>query len=248
MAEAAEAAPALLALDDPAAWGPALDRYAKRWGVEPHVDQRAVGSAWCLAYLVLLLPPWVAAASGSRWVGPATLAGWHLSLDGAGRPLALQAPHGWGAPEPGAAGRAPGPGDGPARLDPEGRWAAYAPLLLGHLPAVLAALQGHCRVPLKVLWGNVARRLAWAFDEALAGRPGGGPQVDRLRADRDALLLPEAWPDGQPNPLAARIAPRYPRRDAQGGASPTHRQCCLYHRLPGQAHCEACPLAPPPPV
>jgi ferric iron reductase protein FhuF len=63
-----------------------------------------------------------------------------------------------------------------------------------------------------------------------------------IACDRNHLLHAPLWHGGQPNPM------HRPQRSViriHGDMPLTlHRQCGLFHLLPGQDYCGACPLAP----
>ena len=196
-----------------------LRRHAQHLGVAGH-DLRAAASSWSLAYLDVLLPPFVAAASVLQHKLPAHADELSVLLGDDAAPWAFHITH-TGHPAPGA--------DTATRFDP---------LIGAHLAALFAAISRQTRLAGKILWGNLARRLEGIFDQALR-LTGDAAHVAR---DRDHLLHSAHWPDGRTNPLHG------PQRLVAGyGALPAitlHRQCCLCYLLPGQDYCGACPLAP----
>jgi len=200
-----------------------LRRHARHLGVsdaEQHgTDLRAAASSWCFAYLDALLPPVVAAASVLQQVFPTAPHEMQVAFDDTEAvPRRFYIGH-IGTPHPGA--------DGATRL---------APLIDAHLAPLLAQLARCARLPPKILWGNLARRLDGIFEQALALTGHAAP----IALDRDTLLDRPLWHDGRPNPLWPR---QRPHPDAPRGIR-LHRQCCLFYRLPAQAYCSACPLAP----
>lgn len=190
-------------------------------------DLRAVASAWTLEYLGALLPPVVAAASVLQHVFPMAASQVRVQLDSAGHPLVFHIR-----------------GLGESRIG--GSTAQrYGPLLWLHLQPLFTALGELTRVAPKILWGNAARSLEPIFDQAVA-LTGGAPTILR---DREQLLQSPGWPpedNGPPraNPLHGRQRVIQRLQDGRPAPLKLHRQCCLYHLLPGEPHCGACPLAP----
>jgi ferric iron reductase protein FhuF len=97
----------------------------------------------------------------------------------------------------------------------------------------------------KILWGDVARVLEPILAQAHALTGG----MARVAEDREHLLCATRWPRAPEslqgaNPMHGRqrVLPR-PAGDPRPPLR-LHRQCCLYHLLPGEEHCGACPLAP----
>lgn len=190
-------------------------------------DLRAVASAWTLEYLGALLPPVVAAASVLQHVFPMAASQVRVQLDGHGNPLVFHIRN---------------MGESRAGASTAQR---YGPLLWLHLRPLFAALGELTRVAPKVLWGNASRSLEPIFDQALALTGGAAP----ILRDREHLLHSPKWPadgDGRPcaNPLHGRRRVIHRLHDGQRAPLKLHRQCCLYHLLPGETYCGACPLAP----
>lgn len=104
----------------------------------------------------------------------------------------------------------------------------YGPLLWNHLAPLFIAVSAQTRLAPKVMWGNAARYVGAVF-EHLAGTGSAPPQLAR---DHEMLMHQAAWPGGCDNPLHPRVRPD----------PALHRQCCLYHLLPGQSPCRGCPL------
>lgn len=199
-----------------------LHQHAKFRRVEDN-DLRAVASAWSLAYLSVLLPPVVAAASVLQHGFPVAAAQMWVQLDGRGVPLRFQIRE-LGAPVRGAATAQ-----------------RYAPLLWHHLAPLFAAVGGLTRLAPKILWGNAARVLEPILDQAVA-LTGGAASITR---DREHLLQSAAWPQAVTNPLHGRQREVVQWRDGHQMPVKLHRQCCLNHLLPGETACGACPLVQP---
>jgi ferric iron reductase protein FhuF len=184
-------------------------------------DLRVAACAWLLHYLAQILPPVMAGLSllQQRWpLAPQECA---LRLDADGHTQALVLIH------PGVAA----PGDSDSR---------YHALLHHHLAPLIRRLSDTARVPARLLWGNVARRLEGVLRDACELCQQQPLLLSRLRADEQFLLHQRGWPPAQKNPLYA--PPRIVEH--QGDIITLHRQCCLYYRLPDQGYCTACPLAP----
>lgn len=205
----------------PQALAGVMRRHA-RWRRSDGADLRPIASAWALDYLAALLPPVVAAGSLLQHVFPVAAAQMWVRLDAHGNALDFHLR---------ALGEARQGADTAER---------YAPLLHAHLAPLFAALGELTRVAPKILWGSVARHLEPIFSQALA-LTGGAAHV----AQDAAWLLERAeWAPGEPNPMHA--TPRVVPVLREGRMQPLrlHRQCCLYHLLPGEGYCGACPLAP----
>ncbi|HWW73145.1 MAG TPA: siderophore-iron reductase FhuF, partial [Duganella sp.] len=126
-----------------------LDMLVRRYAAHLDTDDmRPAASAWSNAYLEALLPPVAAAATLLGHVFPASAADMALTLDEHGAAVAFHIAS-EGVALPGA--------------DAHRR---YHALLTGHLAPLFARLARHCRVPEKILWGNVARFLDNLFREA----------------------------------------------------------------------------------
>ncbi|MCT8179005.1 siderophore-iron reductase FhuF [Variovorax sp. Varisp41] len=190
-------------------------------------DLRAVASAWVLDYLGALLPPVVAAATVVQHVFPMDAAEVWVRLDAGGGPIDFHLRE-IGMPLPGA--------------DTAQR---YEALLWRHLHPLFEALCALTKVAPKILWGDVARVLEPILAQAHALTGG----MARVAEDREHLLCATRWPRAPEslqgaNPMHGRqrVLPR-PAGDPRPPLR-LHRQCCLYHLLPGEEHCGACPLAP----
>lgn len=211
--------PVAALLSEPGRLGAILRQHARHLGVAGQ-DLRPAASAWSLAYLEVLLPPMVAAASVLQHVFPAQAACISVLLGDDAAPRGFCIPH-EGQPLPGT--------DTAMRFEL---------LLDGHLEPLFMAIGQHSRLPGKILWGNLARCLDKLFEHALR-LTGHAAHVAR---DRDHLLHLARWPGGRANPLHA------PQRMVAGpgaaAAVKLHRQCCLTYLLPGQGYCGACPLVP----
>ncbi|WP_395350979.1 siderophore-iron reductase FhuF [Variovorax sp. UC122_21] len=199
-----------------------------RWRRVSSGDLRAVASAWTLDYLSTLLPPVVAAASVLQHAFPMAAAQVWLRMDDDGNPLDFhilslgEARHGTGTAQ------------------------RYGPLLRQHLQPLFETLRALTRVPTRLLWSNTARYLEPVFDQALALTGGSAP----IARDRDRLLHEPAWPgaDGGAatvaNPMQRRQRVVQRLHEGRPVALKLHRHCCLYHLLPGEGYCGACPLSP----
>ncbi|UTY59435.1 siderophore-iron reductase FhuF [Massilia sp. erpn] len=192
-------------------------------------DLRPVASDWGNRYLGALLPPLVAAATLLHHRFPA----------GAGEMAVSLEPHG------AVTGfHILSLGESLPEADTEER---YDALLRGHLAPLFAQLSRQSGLAQKVLWGNAVRWLNFLFDAAQGLALAHGEQhVAAVAADRAQLLNGALWA-GEENPLymRRRRAPAKPGEKADAdGLVPLHSQCCLYHLLPGQSYCGACPLDP----
>lgn len=117
----------------------------------------------------------------------------------------------------------------------------YAPLLRQHLAPLVGALSEAARVAPKILWGNVARHFEHLLDNGVA-LTGDAPCVVQ---DRAWLLHSATWPAPPGvNPLYGRQREVVRLHGDRAVPMKLHRQCCLYHQLPGEDYCGACPLAP----
>ncbi|MBB3120927.1 siderophore-iron reductase FhuF [Pseudoduganella violacea] len=192
-------------------------------------DLRPVASNWSNRYLGALLPPLVAGATLLRHRFPANAKEMAVSL----------APH----------GEVTGfhilaLGESLPEADAEER---YDALLRGHLAPLFAQLSRQSGLAQKILWGNAVRWLNFLFDAAQGLAAAHGEQhVAAVMADRAHLIDSALWA-GEENPLymRRRRAPAKPGEKADAdGLIALHSQCCLYHLLPGQGYCGACPLDP----
>jgi ferric iron reductase protein FhuF len=198
-----------------------LARHARHRGVTGP-DLRPATSVWVLDYLGVLLPPVVSAASVLQHGFPVRADEMWVQLDAGGTPRAFGVPH---------EGR---PLHGTCTM------ARHGALVDGHLGPLFDTIARLTRVARKILWGNAARQLDAIFEQAL--RLPGVPAS--VKADRDGLLAHGHLPDGRPNPMhgSQRVVPRSVA--VPEGPVRLHRQCCLYHLLPREGYCGACPLAP----
>ncbi|MEC5161368.1 MULTISPECIES: siderophore-iron reductase FhuF [unclassified Janthinobacterium] len=218
-----DALPVSRLLADPTLLAQSVRRFADRLGTD---DLRPAASAWSYSYLGALLPPLAAAATLLRHRFPADANDMAVSLDHHGGVARFHI-------------RALG-GAGADTVE------CYDALLRGHLTPLFAQLGRQSGLAQKTLWGNLARLLDRFLAEAAQSAVAHG-EADIAAAvaqDRAALLDAPAWA-GAVNPLHMR------QGRAQGlsddAASPgkpllLHRQCCLYHLLPDQGYCGACPL------
>ena len=202
-----------------------LRLHAAHLGVEGR-DLRAVASAWSLDYLGMLLPPMAAAASVLQHGFPAAADEVWVRLGPHGHPLSFHI-RALGRPQHGASTQA-----------------RYAPLLRRHLAPLVSALVRHTGVAAKIVWGNAARSLEPVLDQALALTGGSAP----IAHDRQQLLHVADWSGNcaEPwtNPLPGPQREVRVRFDGRDRALKLHRQCCLFHLLPREGYCNACPLSP----
>lgn len=204
----------------------ALHDHARQWPA-PRRDLRPVASAWSMHYLSTLLPPVVAAASVLEHVFPLAPDQIWLSLGPNGAPVSFHiltlghAMHG------------------------SSTAARYDLLVQQHLPPLFSALSELSGLPLKTLWGNTARHLESILDQALL-LTGGAPSVALDRAMLLGTMAKATAPFNEHHPLRAPKRQVLIQQQHGGHAEliQLHPQCCLYHLLPGQSYCGACPLAP----
>lgn len=186
-------------------------------------DLRPAASAWSNRYLAALLPPLVAAATLLHHRFPA------------GEMAVSLAPHGEVA---GFHIRELGeslPGTNAVQR--------YDTLLRGHLTPLFVELNRQSGLTQKIMWGNTVRWLTFLFD---AMQRFGEPHAGAANSDRAQLLDHAQW-RGEANPLhmrRKRASPKPGEQAAADGLVTLHSQCCLYHLLPGQDYCGACPLDP----
>ncbi|MET3492992.1 siderophore-iron reductase FhuF [Variovorax boronicumulans] len=201
-----------------------LRRYARFRGCAGP-DLRPIASTWSLAYLGMLLPPVVAAASLLQHVFPVAAAQTWVRLDDHGVPVGFHVQT---------------LGESLQGADTAQR---YAPLLWQHLAPLLGTLSESTRLAPKILWGNVARHLEYLLDKGVE-LTGGASHVVQ---DRDWLLNSAMW-SAPPriNPLHGRQLEVVRLHGERPVLLKLHRQCCLRHLLPGEGYCGACPLAPRP--
>lgn len=203
-----------------------LDMLVRRYAAHLDTDDmRPAASAWSNAYLEALLPPVAAAATLLGHVFPAAAADMALTLDEHGAPVAFH------IASEGAA------------LSGADAYRRYHALLIEHLTPLFAHLARRCRVPEKILWGNVARFLDNLFREAGELSEAAGKLAAR---DGAALLEQPQRPNGGRNPLYTRARTVLVPATQDGGERQVtlHRQCCLYYLLPGEGYCGRCPLDP----
>ncbi|SFP23991.1 ferric iron reductase protein FhuF [Variovorax sp. OK605] len=220
-----------------------LRQHAAHLGVEGE-DLRAVASAWSLDYLGMLLPPAAAAASVLQHVFPMAADQVWVRLDAHAHPLSFHIRE-LGRPQRGASTAE-----------------RYAVLLRGHLEPLFQALRQRTGIAAKILWGNAARNLEPVLDQALA-LTGGSPPI---ALDRQQLLHNPDWVTSSPssdaadatnainainaaemawtNPLPGPQREIRVRFEGHDHAVKLHRQCCLFHLLPGEGYCGVCPLSP----
>ncbi|MDQ0590043.1 siderophore-iron reductase FhuF [Variovorax paradoxus] len=203
--------------------GEVLRRHARFRG-DAGSDLRAVASVWSLRYLEVLLPPVVAGASVLQHVFPVSAAQVWVRLDGNGDVLGFhivelgESRHGAATSE------------------------RYGPLLWRHLAPLFAELTRLTPLAPKILWGNAARRLEPILQQGLQ-LTGGSATIAQ---DQAHLLHTAAWPEAADglNPLHGRQREVPWHHEGRTVAMKLHRHCCLYHLLPGEGYCGACPLAP----
>lgn len=186
-------------------------------------DLRPVASAWMLRYTALLLPPVAAASTLLQYVLPLDDPGVALTLDNGNAECVLIPHSGFPAPGSGTATR-------------------YASLLEGHLAPLVNRLSETSKLPTKILWGNIARRLDALFDQAKTLAPS-DDAMTCIAHDRDHLLQQSTWRDGRRNPLFGQRKAAVHERTGEPVTVRLHRQCCLNYLLPEKGHCGLCPLA-----
>lgn len=200
-----------------------LRRHARFRG-DADADPRAVASVWSLRYLDVLLPPVVAGASVLQHVFPVSAGQVWVRFDDNGDAVSFHVIE-LGEPRHDATTSQ-----------------RYAPLLWHHLAPLFAELTRITRLAPKILWGNLARRLEPILAQGLL-LTGGSATIAQ---DQAHLLHAAAWPDAPCglNPLHGRQREVPWHHEGRTVAMKLHRQCCLYHLLPGEDYCGACPLAP----
>ena len=185
-------------------------------------DYRPVASAWMLTYSMLLLPPVVAATTRLQHAFPLDPKEVALETSDDGNPQRFFIPNeGWSAAGQDTAAR-------------------YASLIDTHLTPLISRLSEVSRLPRKVLWGNVARRLEFILDQAAALTPSA-----EIEMDSNYLLQQPLWQD-RPNPLLQPAKKPYCRHWATGSrnrfactGNAAFTISCLDH-----GYCGACPLSP----
>lgn len=199
----------------------AVLRRNARWRCSDGRDLRPIASAWSLEYLSALLPPVIAAATVLEQVFPMGPDEVRVRLDADGNPLSFHIAH---------LGEAMAGAHATAR---------YAPLLWQHLEPLFEPLSRLTRLAPKILWGNAAREFDVVFEQALALTG-----LSAIARDWEQLLGDPAWPERPDNPMHGRRRDVRIVHDGHYDTVTLYRQCCLYHLLPGENHCGACPLAP----
>ena len=193
-----------------------LNRHAKYLGVR---DPRPVASSWLLSYCTALLPPIVAATTLLQLSLPVGINDLKVELNIADEPAVFY-------------------------IDNEGdlligdTYDRYHKLIWENLSPLIKHLSDHSRIPAKVLWGNVARRLEPIFEQALIFADTHAPSS--VREDFEKLLFTRLWNNDFRNPL-------YQLQKTSIKKIPAiklHRQCCLFHLIPNEGYCDACPLSP----
>lgn len=223
----ADALPAT-ALCEAETLGDLLHRYGSHvWKLDAGArrDLRPLASTWTLRYLAALVPPVAAAASVLGHVFPVALQDLWIRFDSQGlvRDFHLR---GLGQAMPGSATAA-----------------RYGPLVMDHCAPLFAAMERHTRLPAKVPWSNAARHLEAVLEQAAAL----APQQPRTAHDAAQLLHSPHWASQPPRANPLYRAPRHvriARADGECDDVPLHRECCLYHLLPGDGYCGRCPLDP----
>ncbi|MGQ3054632.1 MAG: siderophore-iron reductase FhuF [Roseateles sp.] len=215
-------------VQSPELLGRVLRLHASHLGVEGE-DLRAVASAWSLDYLGMLLPPVAAAASVLQHGFPAAAEQVWVRLDPNARPVSFHIRE-LGRPQRGMTTAE-----------------RYSALLRHHLEPLFSALSYLSGLPAKILWSNTARNLEPVLDQALALTGGSPPIAD----DRRHLLHDSDWPAGSAatgaawtNPLPGPQREVRVQFDGHDRTMRLHRQCCLFHLLPREGYCGACPLSP----
>ncbi|WP_111876855.1 siderophore-iron reductase FhuF [Paracidovorax anthurii] len=215
-------------LCDPATLGDLLRRYATHvWKLDAAAQQdlRPLASTWTLRYLAALVPPVAAAASVLEHVFPVALEDVWIRFDAQGLVVDFHL-CALGHSEPGSSTAT-----------------RYAPLILGHCAPLFAAMERHARLPAKVSWSNAARHLEAVLEQTAAL----APQMPGIARDAAALLQAPEWASQPPRANPMYREPRVVRIARQDGGCddvPLHRECCLYHLLPGDGYCGRCPLDP----
>ncbi|SOY92542.1 siderophore-iron reductase; Uncharacterized Fe-S protein [Cupriavidus taiwanensis] len=180
-------------------------------------DRRALAAAWFRDYTLAVLPGALVAATLHRrslpFDHPAVR--WQGAADGRLARLVL--------PDDGAPAAATLP-------------CLLSPLLVRHLPQVVAAFAAAARVSPRLLWctggvaaAGVARQLA--AHPALAA----APRAELLAWSGNAVSA-----DGFGNPFHGAFRPG--AEPGLPGVAAVRRICCLNHRLPGEGYCGTCPL------
>lgn len=189
-------------------------------------DLRPVASLWLLKYTALLLPPVVAAATLLKHIFPMDPREVVIDLDCNGSPQAIFIPR---------------PGQDGSGLDTASR---YAVLIDAHLTPLVTRLSEASKLPAKILWGNIARRVDAILNQA-ATVTSAADLAANIGVDRTYLLRQRDWPQGRRNPLYGRQQTALQQRpDGQQIPLLLHRQCCLQYLLPQEDYCGACPLSP----
>lgn len=201
----------------------ALQRHAQHLQVCTQ-DWRPVASAWSLTYLWRLLPPAVAAISVLQQGFPLAASQMHVMLDDDGEAARFYIC------------------DEGLPLRGTSTATRYRPLLEQHLAPLFDNLHHLTGLAPKILWGNAARYLEPILEQALLL----SKQSPAIVADHDWLLQQRVRPENIPitNPLYGRQRIAVHDESGQTSHVKLHRQCCLYHLLPGEDYCGLCPLSP----
>ena len=210
-------------LNEPENFDAILLRCARFYDVD---DLRPVASIWFLKYVTLLVPPIAVAATVLQHGFPVRPQDISVVLDENAAPVAFVIPH---------------LGESIAGLDTQRR---YAPLIKEHLEPLISYLSSRTRVPAKILWGNVARRLETLLTLAQQRNAFSPNAVQRAESDKAYLLEQRVWHCNKRNPMFG--SKRQVLRNTEEGKVPVrlHRHCCLDYLLPGGSYCGLCPLSP----
>lgn len=201
----------------------ALNRHAHHLQVRTQ-DWRPVASAWSLTYLWRLLPPAVAAISVLQQGFPLAATQMHVMLDDDGEAVRFYICD-----------------EGPS-LRGTDTATRYRPLLEQHLAPLFDTLHRVSGLAPKILWGNTARYFEPILEQALL-LSGQNPVI---AADRDWLLQQRTRTESgiTINLLYGKQLTALHDKDGATTLVKLHRQCCLYHLLPGEDYCGMCPLSP----
>ncbi|MGP9767009.1 siderophore-iron reductase FhuF [Halomonas sp. AOP13-D3-9] len=210
-------------LNEPETFDAILLRRARFYHVD---DLRPVASIWLLKYVTLLVPPIAVAATVLQHGFPVRPQDISVVLDDDAAPVAFVIPH---------------LGGSIAGLDTLRR---YTPLIKEHLEPLIAHLSARTRVPAKILWGNVARRLETLLTLAQQRDTFSPDTVQRAASDKAYLLEQRVWYGNKRNPMFG--SKRQTVRVTEEGEVPVrlHRHCCLDYLLPKGSYCGLCPLSP----
>lgn len=188
-----------------------LDRFAARHG---GADRRAVVSMWMQYYAVRMVYPVLAA---------------NLLLD-RDLPLAPEDTLMLVGPDGSPRGFCLAHEGGPVAA---GGLERFAPLLRGHFAPLVEAVVSEGRIAARLAWSNVGVRFASVAEMAEQQ----GLLSTAARADVEAVLERNCWPDGAPNPIGGVYGA------SCGEAARRRRVCCLRYLLPDFSGCGCtCPL------